>query len=293
MIRNLQMPGRHPFMNSPPKTCPSPNPASPRFWRDDALPFIEARSIEDGRKVCYAKHAHETFSIGIITSGRTTYVNRTWRERIGPGTVVLMNPGDVHACNPIGDAPWSYRMVYVDRAWLGGLQREWGFSANEDLRPFAAAMSTFPALYAGLTRFYDILTGDDPEPLRRQCAAVTFFEQVQQSLDPAPIADREANRKLARAAEFISDNCVQALKLEDICGAANISPSYLIRSFKKHYGMTPHAYLLNRRVQRARTLLRNGGRVADVALEVGFADQAHFQRVFKQFIAATPGQYRG
>ena len=45
--------------------------AAPKFWRDDALPFIEARSIEDGREVCYAKHSHETFSIGAVTGGST------------------------------------------------------------------------------------------------------------------------------------------------------------------------------------------------------------------------------
>ncbi|HYD60931.1 MAG TPA: AraC family transcriptional regulator [Noviherbaspirillum sp.] len=276
-----------------PKTSTSANSAGPRFWRNDALPFIEARSVRDGRKVCYAKHSHETFSIGVITRGRTTYVNRDSRERVGDNTLVLMNPGDVHACNPIDDEPWSYRMLYVDRSWLGGLQKELGFSPNTDFRPFAATMSTAPVLYDEFNRFYDILTGDDTEPLNRECAAVAFFDQVQQSLDPAPMQEREANRRLERAAEFLSDNCTRPLKLEDVCSAANISASYLIRAFKKHYGMTPHAYLLNRRVQVARSLLKGGGEIADVALEVGFSDQAHFQRVFKQFLAATPGQYRG
>lgn len=279
--------------NTHPKTSASEPSVGPRFWRDHALPFVEARSIRDGRKVCYAKHSHETFSIGVITRGRTTYVNRDSRQRIGDSTLVLMNPGDVHACNPVADEPWSYRMLYVDRSWLGRLQQEWGFSPNTDFRPFAATMSMAPGLYDEFNRFYDILTGNDSEPLNRECAAVTFFELVQQSLDPAPMPEREANRRLERAAEYISDNCTRSLKLEEICGAASISASYLIRAFKKHYGMTPHAYLLNRRLQVARGLLKNGGVIADVALEVGFSDQAHFQRVFKQFLAATPGQYRG
>ncbi|MNY72070.1 Virulence regulon transcriptional activator VirF [compost metagenome] len=72
-----------------------------------------------------------------------------------------------------------------------------------------------------------------------------------------------------------------------------MSPSYLIRAFKQHYGMTPHAFLVNRRIQFAQDRLRSGQLIADVALEAGFADQAHFQRAFKQHLAATPGQYRG
>jgi AraC-like DNA-binding protein len=203
-----------------------------------------------------------------------------------------MNPGDAHACNPLGDQPWSYRMLYVDRAWLGRLQHEWGFSANLDFHPFAATMSRSPALFAGFNRFYDTLTSSAADHLLRQCAALTFFEQVQSCLDPAAGVEREANRKLERAAEFIRDNCTGALKLEDICSAADLSPSYLIRAFKKRYGMTPHAYLLNRRIQLARGLLKGGKGIAEVAHEVGFSDQAHFQRIFKQFFAATPGQYR-
>ncbi|HYD80433.1 MAG TPA: AraC family transcriptional regulator [Paucimonas sp.] len=271
----------------------SESPHIPRFWRDAELPFIEARSIRDGRQVCYAKHSHESFSIGLITGGRTDYLNRAARERVGANTVVLMNPGDVHACNPVDGEPWSYRMLYVDRSWLAELQHGWGFSANRDFRAFAATMSTAPVLCAGFERFYGILTDGDAEILRKQCAAIAFFEQVQQMLDPAPLREQGANGRLERAAEFISDNCARPLKLEEICGAADISPSYLIRAFKKRYGMTPHAYLLNRRVQLARALLRRGDAIADVALETGFGDQAHFQRVFKQFLAATPGQYRG
>lgn len=87
---------------------------APRFWRDPALPFIEARSIADGHKVCYNRHAHEQFSIGCITAGQSTYLSEGEQWRVGAGTVVLMNPGVVHACNPIDDQPWSYRMLYVD-----------------------------------------------------------------------------------------------------------------------------------------------------------------------------------
>jgi AraC-like DNA-binding protein len=272
---------------------PLPNPPTgPRFWRDASLPFIEARAIDDGRKVSYALHSHETFSIGAISRGRTDYVNEAARQQVGPGAVVMMNPGDVHGCNPLADEPWSYRMLYVDRAWLGALQHEWGFSANHEFHPFAATASTAPTLYARFNRFYEVLTDDAAEPLLRQCAAVTFFEQLQSSFGPATIIEREANRKLERAAEYISDNCAAALKLEDVCAASGLSPSYLIRAFRKRYGMTPHIYLLNRRIQLARGMLKEGGVLADVALETGFADQAHFQRIFKRFLAATPGQYR-
>jgi AraC-like DNA-binding protein len=66
----------------------------------------------------------------------------------------------------------------------------------------------------------------------------------------------------------------------------------LIRAFKQEHGLTPHAYQLNCRIEFCRSQLRAGHSIAEVALAAGFSDQAHFQRSFKKFVAATPGQYQ-
>jgi AraC-like DNA-binding protein len=265
---------------------------APRFWRDDALPFIEARSIADGREVCYTRHSHEHFSIGAITAGRSTYLHEQSEFQVSAGTVVLMNPGDVHACNPIDDQPWSYLMLYVETPWLTDLQHQLGFGQDQAFRRFSITHLHDADLFAGLKGLYEVLVDEQHDILRKHSAAVEFFTDVQQRLNPGDQPLRESNFKLERAAEYIRDNCTQLLKLEDICAAAQLSPSYLIRAFKQHYGMTPHAFVLNQRIQFAREQLRSGKLIADVALEAGFADQAHFQRVFKQHLAATPGQYK-
>ncbi|MNQ18745.1 Virulence regulon transcriptional activator VirF [compost metagenome] len=266
---------------------------APRFWRDDALPFIEARAIADGREVCYTRHAHEHFSIGAITAGRSTYLHEQSAFEVSAGTVVLMNPGDVHACNPIEDQPWSYLMLYVDTPWLTDLQHQLGFSDDLAFRRFSVTHTRDASLFAGLNDLYAVLVDPQQDVLRKQSLAVEFFSEVQLQLNPVAQPLREPNFKLERAAEYIRDNCTHLLKLEDICAAAQLSPSYLIRAFKQHFGMTPHAFLVNRRIQFAQDQLRSGKLIADVALEAGFADQAHFQRAFKQHLAATPGQYRG
>lgn len=266
--------------------------ARQRFWRDDTLPFIEARAVHDGRKVRYAKHAHETFSIGIVTNGRCTYLNGKTRERIGAGSVVVMNPGDAHACNPNHDDLWSYRMLYVEVPWLIGIQQDLGISRNQDFRPFLTTATTQPRLYAGLHRLYDVLTDEHAECLQKHSAALAFMAATQQALNPAPDLPRYGHRGLVRAADFIRDNYARSLKLDEICSAADLSPSYLIRGFKDKYGLTPHAYLTNCRIEFSRSQLRRGRPIAEVALAAGFSDQAHLQRSFKKLVAATPGQYR-
>lgn len=271
------------------------SPTTPTFWRDATLPFIEARAIVDGRRVCYDRHSHDTFSIGAVTAGRSSYLNGKQQQRIGAGTVVLMNPGDIHACNPDGDQPWSYHMLYVEVDWLATLQQELGISTDGNFKAFSATSSTDPRLFAGLNHLYQVLTDSSVDQLHKHSTAITCFSEVHQVLmspDVAIAALPAAHDKLNRAADYIRDNLTHTVKLDAICLAADLSPSYLIRAFNQRYGMTPHAYLLNQRIQYCRTRLARGHAIAEVALAAGFADQAHLQRAFKRLVAATPGQYR-
>lgn len=265
----------------------------PIFWRDRALPFLEARSVHDGRRVCYSKHWHETFSIGLIAKGRCNYINGRKATGVSVGTVVLMNPGDVHACNPVRGEPWSYKMLYIDVPWLCKTEGDATMNPSRSFVPFATIATTQPALYNGLSRLFDTLTNATTAHLEKQTATVSFVELLRRSIGASKfIMDPASPRRLMYAADFIRQNCTRSLSLEDICIEANLSASHLIRAFKKAYGLTPHAYQLNCRIEFGRSQLRAGRTIADVAFAAGFADQAHFQRVFKRFVAATPGQYR-
>jgi AraC-like DNA-binding protein len=264
----------------------------PLFWRDETLPFIEARSVQDGRKVCYAKHWHETFSIGLISRGRCNYINRTKITQACVGTVVLMNPGDVHACNPARGEPWSYRMLYIDVPWLCETQAAMGVNPSRCLTPFSTIATTQPELYNGLNRLFDTLIDPRIEHLEKHSAAVSFMGMVCLRLGTSSSTHDKKAPRLTRAADFIRQNCTRSLRLEEICAAASLSPSHLIRAFKQAHGLTPHAYQLNCRIEFCRSQLRAGRSIADVAVAAGFCDQAHFQRSFKKFVAATPGQYR-
>ena len=264
-----------------------------RFWRDPALPFLEARAIHDGRALCYGRHSHDSFSIGAITSGRSAYVNGARSELVGAGAIVVMNPGDAHACNPVRDERWGYLMMHVDAGWLGRLQDELADGTERGFRPFETTAAIAPALHARLLALHATLVDPDADTLRRHEAAIEAFATMQRTLARAQAPAETDHRKLERAADFIRAHCTRALALDEICAAARLSPSYLIRAFKRRFGMTPHAFLVDRRVEHARALLRRGHAIADAALASGFADQAHLQRSFKRAVAATPGEYRG
>ena len=262
------------------------------FWRDQALPFIEARSVRDGREVCYAKHWHETFSIGLIAKGRCNYINGRKVKEVSVGTVVLMNPGDVHACNPVHGEPWSYRMLYVDVSWICKTQHASTIRWNNGFAPFSTISTTQPELYDGLSRLFATLTNPTIAYLEKQTASVSFVDLLRRRVRTSRSIHPPNRPRLAWAAEFIRQNCTRSLSLDDICIEGSLSASHLIRAFKEAYGLTPHAYQLNCRIELGRSQLRAGRSIADVALATGFADQAHFQRVFKKIVAATPGQYQ-
>lgn len=258
------------------------------FWHDPALPFIEARAVQDGRHVCYDKHSHAHFSIGAITGGHSHYLNQRSLQEVGPGSLVLMNPEEVHACNPIADQPWSYLMFYLDTDWLRSQQEEAGLGS--EFRPFDMTASRDPLLYQGLQHLHHQLV-EAPDPLAREVACHLFSRQLLARLTPARWDDRPPQH-LQRAAELMQDDSASPLSLSQLSAVAGLTPSHFVRAFSQHYGMTPHAYLLDRRIRHARTLLKQGQPLAEVALASGFADQAHFQRQFKRRVAATPGQYR-
>jgi AraC-like DNA-binding protein len=167
-----------------------------------------------------------------------------------------------------------------------------GVGGSDHFQPFSTVVSQRRDLYAGLNRLYTLLTDPEAEPLEKHGAALEFMTVVHDALSPLDCPTEPAHPGLLRAVEFIRDNYTRSLKLEEICSAANLSPSYLIRAFKQEYGLTPHAYLINCRIEFSRSQLRRGRPIADVALAAGFADQAHLQRSFKKLVAATPGQYR-
>lgn len=266
-------------------------PSQPLFWRDPALPFLEIRTVQDGRQVCYARHSHEHFSIGAITGGVSSYLSLQDRYQVAHGSVVLMNPGEVHACNPIANQAWSYHMLYVDTAWLAQLQHEIGLSANQDFHCFSPRLSEDAALFRDLQQLVARCLSADYATLGKQEAATSFFAQLHTRLHTVTPSSAGQHRRLQRVAEFIDDQYASDLRLEDICAASSLSASYLIRAFRQRYHMTPHEYLLDRRIRRGKTLLRSGQSIAQVAQTLGFADQAHFQRTFKRLVAATPGQY--
>jgi AraC family transcriptional regulator len=99
--------------------------------------------------------------------------------------------------------------------------------------------------------------------------------------------------QLARTIEFMDANLAERLALDDIAGAAGLSPAHLIRQFKLSTGIPPHKYLVRLRLERAKRLLRETDcSIAQVAFDCGFSHQEHMTRFFGQLVGTTPAAFR-
>jgi AraC family transcriptional regulator len=99
--------------------------------------------------------------------------------------------------------------------------------------------------------------------------------------------------RLRRIKEFIDAKIEDDLKLCEMAQAVELSTAYFTRMFRKSTGETPHQFLLRRRLERAKMMLRSAdGRVLDVAVACGFKSQQHFAQVFHHVCRVTPTEYR-
>lgn len=274
---------------------------APIFWRDARMPHVELRQVIDGRNVCYALHSHTQWSLGAVTEGESTFLYRNNAYHVKKGDLVLMNPDWPHACNPIDDKPWAYLMLYVDTMWLTQLRYAAGLLKERQWHDIANAVVTDPQLYQSFCTMTACLLDSKCELLYKQTQVVEYLSDLMQTLSqrslqaniPTNIQSQSPNLKnLNRLSSYLDEHCREEVSLDDLCVLSDYSPSHLIRVFKQHFGITPHAYLINRRIQYSQLQLKKGMSIADTALNAGFADQAHFQRTFKRLVAATPNQYR-
>lgn len=276
----------------------SPAPAAPHntstqvFWRDPSLSFVESRRACHSR-ACYKPHHHPTFSIGAVDDGRSVFDGGPdGPVALHPGTLVFVPATRVHACNPAPETAWSYQMLHLDAAWLRAVRMEYAQAAPIDAEPIRIV--TDPSAYA---RFCELnaLLFSEARPCDKEAGLIAFIGDcdTRQGLRIAvPDAPSNLFAQIRPALDWLRNAPASSITLDELAQLAGMSRYQLIRAFRAVTGMTPHAWQLNQRINLARERIRAGDRIADVAQDLGFADQAHFQRVFKAHAGITPARFR-
>jgi AraC-like DNA-binding protein len=124
--------------------------------------------------------------------------------------------------------------------------------------------------------------------LLKSVSRVLHFQARKPLRNGSNVSEHEA---IKRTKDYLLEHAAREVKLETLATVSRLHPHYLIETFKKRVGVSPHQFQLQVRIHRATKLLRQRQSTAQLAYDLGFADQAHFSRTFKRFVGVTPGQY--
>jgi len=189
----------------------------------------------------------------------------------------------VHDGKPFDANGRRWRMLYLDPARV--------LDAAQDVAPgsafeFTAPVMRDPVLVARFQALCKAATAGGA--LRSEAALLALVARL---LQPVPLERPALVGGVITARECIDDDPAATPTLAALASSAGLSRYQFLRAFTRLTGLPPHAYLLQRRVQHARSLVRGGMALADAAATSGFADQSHMTRCFVRSFGLTPGAY--
>lgn len=234
----------------------------------------------------YAPHAHEEFTIGVCVGGSEIIDYRGGRIETGPGSIVVLAPGETHTGGPAASDGYAYRALYAEVPLLT--------EGTYGIPHFRDPIIDDPELATALRLTHTELSVC-PDPLEAESRIPWLLTALSRRHSTArPVCDRipGADRIAETVRTRLADELLSPPSLSALAADLDLSRYQLLRAFRTSTGMPPYAWLAQHRVNRARCLLEKGHRPAETAALVGFADQAHLTRWFRRVLGVTPAAYR-
>jgi AraC-like DNA-binding protein len=207
----------------------------------------------------------------------------------GPGDVITVNPGEVHDGAPIGDEGRAWRMLYFDPPLVGEVVRD-VTDGRTSAYEFADPVIRGRRLALRVARLFRQMTAEPGAALRRDGLMFGVLSAAMAERTPLEPSS-SAPASIRRAQSLIDDDPTAAHSLADLARTAGLSRFQLLRGFVRSTGLTPHAYLVQKRTDMARRLITGGASLAEAAAGCGFADQSHMTRAFVRKYGLTPGAW--
>ena len=230
---------------------------------------------------------HDQYGVGLIVERAQKSLSGRGQIEACAGDVISCNPGEVHDGAPIGGAGRSWAMLYFDperiASELGDILAGTGHGLEFELPRLSDSRTAdaFRRLFRCLTEPRGSGAGGAEEAL---LALLSGLVLSRRAADPPAAAIAKVRMRLDDAPEI-------PVALSELAADAGLSRFQLLRAFEKATGLTPHAYLVQRRLQLARRLIARRMPLAEAAAASGFADQSHLTRLFYRSYGMTPGRF--
>jgi AraC-like DNA-binding protein len=237
----------------------------------------------------YHKHRHDTYAICLTTIGVQAFDYRGAAEISTPGQVVVLHPDEIHDGHAGADEGFGYRQLYVEPALIfEAVQVICGHACS---LPFVRTpVATNPKLSAAITGAFQ----GTREPLAIDSLIVQLAEGL---IDADPSCKHVSLPRhldvdaLERARQFLDAEKTRVVRSTELEAVTGLTRYDLARQFRLMCGTSPYRYLIMRRLEYARAQIPRRRPLVEVALEAGFADQAHFSRMFRATYGLTPARY--
>jgi AraC-like DNA-binding protein len=254
-----------------------------RAWQP-ALPGV--REVFHARFVGhrYPPHTHDTWTVLVVDQGAIRYDldSREHGSGSGSGTVTVLPPHVVHDGRAADRRGFRKRVLYLEMDELS--ERLVGPAVDRPRVEDPRLRRTIDRLHRLLQARDDFLGGD--------AALAAVVEGLRIHFGGEPAAPPRDDPRLAdQLRQLLDARLFETVTLDAASSLLDASPTHLVRSFTGAYGISPHAYVISRRIDAARRRLLDGEAAASVAIETGFHDQAHLSRHFTRHVGTTPGRF--
>ncbi|MBS0849171.1 AraC family transcriptional regulator [Citrobacter sp. JGM124] len=265
-------------------------PASFHDERDRAqfrhLPQLDGVELYHAHitKYAFEPHTHEAFGIGAITLGAERFRYRGEQLVAPVNSLVLMNPDELHTGESASEHGWQYRMIYLEPDFLESLTGEHNWWFNSAVNHHVSGAQRVARLIGELWQASDTLT--------QQGLLLNLVDTFRPYACHSPGKAPDAAHRFMRVREYLYDNYMHNITLDQLAAQVCLSPYHFQRQFKAHYHVTPHQMLMAIRLWYAKQFLTRGIPAAEVAARCRLTDQAHLTRAFTLRYGITPVRYQ-
>lgn len=242
----------------------------------------------------YDPHWHDSYLIGFTEQGVQQFHCRRALFSSVPGQTFFLEPGDIHDGHAPTPGGFTYSTLYLEPTWLEKALPGLFEQAPADCLPgVPRTQPDDPGLLPCIANALQALRDGEPRMVR-DAALDALLERISRSLHWRQRLS--GNPQIAsvalRARDYLHAHFHENIGLDELARVCGVDRFRLSRAFKAAFGIAPHGYLIQLRLVRARRLLAIGTSPADVASDLGFADQSHLGRWFRRANGLTPGAYR-
>lgn len=264
------------------------------YKRSEEIPGLvlsEAR-FSDFR---FERHYHLDYHIALVTEGVQRQGFHGETLLLTPGSIQLMPPGEVHDGISAGDQSYTLKTFRLSPQLLDGLGEE--ISGRDRFPALGGAVLQDSSLAGHLSRLHDALRAAPPgtAPIEVQSEWLTLLDRLfiqTRMVKPQFVKGTLTSGQWQRVKEYCDVHLAEKITLEELAALCNLERFHFLKLFKRTVGMTPHAWVVRLRLERACYLLSHTDRApSQIAHEVGFYDHSHFTRAFRQAFGVSPSKY--